>query len=128
MEGNTDRNNTPIISLIPTYKEMTFLSLSRRFCCRVYAVLNARTSTILPVTSRREHDRITHSPAITGCTSFSSSRAFMSTGMPSENVLIPSLMALPKSVCSATAIVAFITGMNGVSIFPIATASPRNWD
>jgi hypothetical protein len=46
----THRNKEPIMSFIPICSEITFLSLSRRFCSRVQTVLNARTATTFPVT------------------------------------------------------------------------------
>ena len=50
MDAITYRSKTPIMSFIPTNSEMIFSSLSRRLRSRVYAVLNARTTTTLPFT------------------------------------------------------------------------------
>ncbi len=36
--------------------------------------------------------------------------------MPSENLLILSFMALPKSVCSVAVMVALTMGMNGLTL------------
>ena len=66
---------------------------------------------------------------INGCTAFNSSRAFMRTGIPSENLSIRSFMALPTSDCAAAATVAVMTGVNGATLFcVVATSSPRAQD
>jgi hypothetical protein len=50
----------------------------------------------------------------------------MSIGIPSENLSIPSFMALPMSDCAAAATVAAMMGMNGVALLcVVATTSPR---
>jgi hypothetical protein len=73
--------------------------------------LNARITTTFPVSPHGRSHWI-DSPPINGCKAFNSSRAFMSNGIPSENLSIPSFMVLPMSDCAAAATVAVMTGMN----------------
>jgi hypothetical protein len=66
------------------------------------------------------------SPPTKGCKAFNSSRAFMSTGIPSENLSIPSFMALLMSACSTAATVALMMGTNGAALFwTVAIVSPK---
>src|SRR6266478_1274108 len=122
IDAITYRSKAPIMSFIPTNNEMTFLSLSRRFFSRVYTVLNARTTTKFLVISMDAYHAI-NSPPTNGCRAVNSSRAFMSIGIPSENISMPSFIALTVSVCSATATVVLMTGMNGAALLVVVTMS-----
>ena len=60
---------------------------------------------------------------------FNSSKAFMSTGIPSENLSIRSFMALAMSDCAAAATVAVMTGITCWALFCIGSiASSRCQD
>ena len=53
----------------------------------------------------------------------------MSTGIPSENLSIPSFMAFPIPDCAVATTVAVTTGMNGRASFSIVpAASSRRQD